>query len=294
MRPKKSTMLLFIAPAIILFLVFFCYPMLRTLAMSFFEVKSMSSSVSEWSFNGIQNFKALNATSFPDSLGMLLRVWLICGVVIFAFALFFAVMLTSGIKLKGFFRSMLYLPNVIPQIAVGYMWTLYVFSARFGLLKKFFSAIGWTAMAEFGWTIPDHMFLSMCIAYIFSNMGYFVLMYMAAIESIPKSLYEAATIDGAASFAQFRSITLPMIRNTLVSSITIWTTRVCAFFALSRVFAAASTVSPLMFIYNVVFGSESGRTAVGVGAAAAVVLTLIVVGVFLLSNLIPKNQDVEV
>lgn len=152
MRPKKSTMLLFIAPAIILFLVFFCYPMLRTLAMSFFEVKSMSSSVSEWSFNGIQNFKALNATSFPDSLGMLLRVWLICGVVIFAFALFFAVMLTSGIKLKGFFRSMLYLPNVIPQIAVGYMWTLYVFSARFGLLKKFFSAIGWTAMAEFGWT----------------------------------------------------------------------------------------------------------------------------------------------
>ena len=164
----------------------------------------------------------------------------------------------------------------------------------FGLLKKFFSAIGWTAMAEFGWTSPDHMFLSMCIAYIFSNMGYFVLMYMAAIESIPKSLYEAATIDGAASFAQFRSITLPMIRNTLVSSITIWTTRVCAFFALSRVFAAASTVSPLMFIYNVVFGSESGRTAVGVGAAAAVVLTLIVVGVFLLSNLIPKNQDVEV
>ena len=199
MRPKKSTMLLFIAPAIILFLVFFCYPMLRTLAMSFFEVKSMSSSVNEWSFNGIQNFKALNATSFPDSLGMLLRVWPICGVVIFAFALFFAVMLTSGIKLKGFFRSMLYLPNVIPQIAVGYMWTLYVFSARFGLLKKFFSAIGWTAMAEFGWTSPDHMFLSMCIAYIFSNMGYFVLMYMAAIESIPKSLYEAATIDGAAS-----------------------------------------------------------------------------------------------
>ncbi len=93
MRPKKSTMLLFIAPAIILFLVFFCYPMLRTLAMSFFEVKSMSSSVIEWSFNGIQNFKALNATSFPDSLGMLLRVWLICGVVIFAFSLFFAVML---------------------------------------------------------------------------------------------------------------------------------------------------------------------------------------------------------
>ena len=86
---------------------------------------------------------------------------------------------------------------------------------------------------------------------------------------------------------------LPQISHTLVSSITIWTTRVCAFFALSRVFAAADTVSPLMFVYNVVFGAESGRTAVGVGAASAVIIALIVVVVFVISNLIPKNQDVE-
>ena len=133
----------------------------------------------------------------------------------------------------------------------------------------------------------------MCIAYIFSNVGYFVLMYMAAIESIPKSLYEAASIDGAAPVSQFFTITLPLIRNTLVSSITIWTTRVCAFFALSRVFAAALTVSPLMYIYNVIFGAESGNTAAGVGAAAAVLLALVVVVTFALSTLIPKNRDVE-
>lgn len=294
MRRKKSTLFLFIAPAILLFLVFFCYPVIPTFAMSFFEVESMSSKISTWSFNGLENYKALDMTSFPGTLKMLLKVWGICGAVVFVVALVFAVMLTSGIYGKGFFRSMLYLPNVIPQIAIGYMWTLYVFSSRFGLLKKFFTAIGWEAMANFGWTSPDNMFLSMCIAYIFSNVGYFVLMYMSAIESIPKSLYEAAAIDGAKPMAQFWTITFPLIRNTLISSITIWTTRVCAFFALSRVFAAADTVSPLMFVYNVVFGAESGRTAVGVGAAAAVIISLVVVVVFLISNLIPKNQDVEV
>ena len=261
--------------------------------MSFFEVKSISSKVSTWTFAGLDNFKALNMTSFPSTLGMLFKVWAICGIIVFVVALLYAVMLTSGVYGKGFFRSMLYLPNVIPQIAIGYMWTLYVFSSRFGLLKKFFTSIGWEAMANFGWTSPDNMFLSMCIAYIFSNVGYFVLMYMAAIESIPKSLYEAAAIDGAKPFSQFLTITFPLIRNTLVSSITIWTTRVCAFFALSRVFAAADTVSPLMFVYNVVFGAESGRTAVGVGAASAVIIALIVVVVFVISNLIPKNQDVE-
>ena len=293
MRQKKTTMFLFIAPAMILFLVFFCYPVLRTLAMSVFEVKSISSSVDTWKFVGLSNFAALRASSFPGTLTMLMKVWLICGVVVCSFALIYAVLLTSGVYGKGFFRSMLYLPNVIPQIAIGYMWTLYVFSSRFGLLKKFFTALGWERMAEFGWTSPDNMFLSMCIAYIFSNVGYFVLMYMAAIEAIPKSLYEAASIDSAKPINQFFTITIPLIRNTLISSITIWTSRVCAFFALSRVFAAADTVSPLMYVYNVVFGAESGTTAVGVGAAAAVIIAMIVVVVFVLSNLIPKNQDIE-
>ena len=261
--------------------------------MSFFDVKGISSKISTWSFVGLDNFKSLATTSFPGALRMIFKIWAICGSIIFVIALLYAVLLTSGVYGKGFFRSMLYLPNVIPQIAIGYMWTLYVFSSRFGLLKKFFTAIGWEAMANFAWTSPDNMFISMCIAYIFSNVGYFVLMYMSAIESIPKSLYEAAAIDGATRISQFFTITLPMIRNTLISSITIWTTRVCAFFALSRVFVAAQTVSPLMYVYNVVFGSESGETAVGVGAAAAVSIALVVVVVFLLSNLIPKNKDVE-
>lgn len=293
MRQKRSTMFLFIAPAIILFLVFFIYPLIRTAAMSLFEVRAISSPVSTWKFIGFENFRYLSKTTFPDSVGTLVKIWFICGIIIFFLAMFFAVMLTSGIKGKGFFRSMLYLPNVIPQIAIGYMWTLYVFSSRFGMLKKVFTSLGSTKLAEFGWTSPDNMFMSMCVAYIFSNVGYFVLMYMAAIESIPTSMYEAATIDGASKMDQFKSITLPLIGNTLISSITIWTTRVCAFFALSRVFVAAKTVSPLMYIYDVVFGSESGNTAVGVGAAGAVVLTGIVVFVFVTSNLIPKNKDIE-
>ena len=123
--------------------------------------------------------------------------------------------------------------------------------------------------------------------------AYYVVLMLNFFRQIPIELEEAATIDGASRRDQFTRITFPLIRNTLVSSITIWTTRVCAFFALSRVFAAAKTVSPLMYIYDVLFGSESGNTAVGVGAAGAVVLTCIVVFVFVTSNLIPRNKDIE-
>lgn len=201
---------MFIAPAIILFLAFFCYPVLRTFAMSFFDAAQMSSKVSTWKFVGLDNYFALNSTSFPGALMMLFKVWLFCGIVVFVAALLFAVMLTSGVYGKGFFRSMLYLPNVIPQIAIGYMWTLYVFSSRFGLLKRVFTTLGLESLANFAWTSPDNMFLSMCIAYIFSSTGYFVLQYMAAIEAIPKSLYEAAELDGASKIAQFYQITFPL------------------------------------------------------------------------------------
>ena len=293
LRKKKTTIFIFIAPAIIPFLAFFCYPVLRTFLMSFFDVEQISSKIVTWKFVGLDNYFTLKATSFPNSLMMLFKVWLCCGIVVFILSLLFATMLTSGVYGKGFFRSMLYLTNVIPQIALGYMWTLYVFSSRFGMLKKLFNSVGLEKAASFAWTSPDNMFISMCIAYVFSCTGYFMLQYMAAIEAIPKSLYEAAEIDGATKFSQFLNITFPLIRNTLVTSLTLWTSRVCAFFALSRVFISSKTVSPLMYIYNVLFGTDSSNTAVGVGAAAAVIVALIVVAVFMISNLIPKNKDIE-
>ena len=293
LRQKKTTIFIFIAPAIIPFLAFFCYPVRRTFLMSFFDVEQISSKIVTWKFVGLDNYFTLKATSFPNSLMMLFKVWLCCGIVVFILSLLFATMLTSGVYGKGFFRSMLYLTNVIPQIALGYMWTLYVFSSRFGMLKKLFNSVGLEKAASFAWTSPDNMFISMCIAYVFSCTGYFMLQYMAAIEAIPKSLYEAAEIDGATKFSQFLNITFPLIRNTLVTSLTLWTSRVCVFFALSRVFISSKTVSPLMYIYNVLFGTDSSNTAVGVGAAAAVIVALIVVAVFMISNLIPKNKDIE-
>lgn len=293
MKYKKSTVFVFVGPAIILFLVFFCYPIIRTFIMSFFRVDNIGSKTSSWVFTGLGNFKSLLSSNFVNSLITLGKIWLFCGAAVCIIALFFATSLTSGIKLKGFFRSMLYLPNVIPQLAIGYMWTLYVFSGRFGLFKKLFTALGMPALAEFGWTSPDNIFLSMCIAYVFSNVGYFVLMYMAAIEAIPKDLYESAMMDGASSFTKFFKITVPLISSTLVSSLTIWTSRVCAFFALSRVFESASTTSPLMYIYNVCFSAESSYSEAGLGAAGSVVLTFFVVIVFLLSSRIPKTKDIE-
>ena len=184
--------------------------------MSFFSVKSVTSAVSTWSWAGLDNYiKLFHTPLFITSVKNIGKIWLYCGIACLGLAIVLAIILTSGLRGQKFFRAIIYMPNVIAAVAVGYMWLLYVYNAKFGLFHSFFTALGWESMANFQWLGTDHMFLSMCIAYVFSNVGYFMLMYIAAIEKISPDYYEAATIEGANVFDKFFHITLPLIKGMM-------------------------------------------------------------------------------
>ena len=177
------------------------------------------------------------------------------GIATIVLSLLTAVILTSDIKFKKFFRAVIYLPNVIAAIAVGYMWILYVFNNKFGLLTTLFSRLGLESLAAIQWTDQRHLFLAMSIAYVFCNVGYYMLIYVAAIEKIPADYYEAARIEGAGAARCFFSITLPLIKSVFATSLVLWTTRVMGFFELSLVFSDITTVTPMVYTYNALFGT---------------------------------------
>lgn len=162
----------FLTPAIFAYLVVFIYPTIRTTFMSFFVVDNITDAISKWEFTGLANY--------------------------FTLVLTFAVMLTSGVKGKSAYRAIIYLPNVVSAVAMGTMWIQYVYSTKYGLLKKLFTFLGFENLAGIQWTSPDMIFTSLLIAYCFGMVGYFLLIFMAAMEGIPISFYEAATIAGAA------------------------------------------------------------------------------------------------
>lgn len=287
MKLRKRTIVAFLAPAMIAYVMIFLYPVFRTAAMSFFDTKSISSRIADWTFVGGNNFIELfQRRTFVQSMVNIAKIWLFSGIAVFLISMFFAVSLTSGIKGKNVFRTIIYLPEVISGLALSYMWQLYVFNGNFGMLKTFFKSMGWTGLARFGWLSPNNMFLSMSIAYVFGSVGYFMMTYMAAIEGIPVDYYEAANIEGASRFRSFISITLPLIRDTIISTITLWTTRVIGFYTMSVVFSSSNTVTPMYFIYQTLFGSEesSASISVGISSAGAVVMTLCIVIVFVIAN----------
>ena len=205
----------FCLPALLSLMLMFVYPVCRTVLMSFFQVESVTASMSDWSFYGLGNYtKIFGSASFLTSMRNMLLIWLVGGVFTLTLAMLMAVIVTSG------------------------------------------------------------------------------------IEGIPQDLYEAATIDGAGKVAQFTRITLPLLKGVIKTSITFWSINTTTFFLWTKMFSPidteASTIVPVIYLYDMVFGGKGISTRdAGAGAAVGVVLTLIIIAVYLVTEWLFKGNDLE-
>lgn len=299
MKRNKKMIITFITPALLTFLVMFVYPVIRTVAMSFFKVENLTASTSEWKFTGLDNYIALWQTPiFRTSMVNIGRIWLFGGIIVLSISLLFAVILTSGIRFKSFFRAAIYLPNVISAVALAIMWMQYVFSRKYGMVRDFFEFFGLEKLAKMNWLGSDMKFWAMLIAFCFGAVGYYMLIFMSGIEQIPADLYEAATIDGAGKFNQFRRITLPLLKGVTKTNLTFWSINTMMFFVWSKMFSPvdseASTITPVVYMYNIVFGTKGvTQRDAGKGAAIGVTLAIFVLLIFFLFNKVFKDDKLE-
>lgn len=300
MKHSKRAIAIFITPALLFFLLIFVYPILRTVAMSFFKVESVTAPVSQWQATGVDNYvKLFNTTLFRTSMWNMFRIWLVGGIVVMSLALLFAVILNSGIRFRKFFRAVIFMPNIISAVALATMWLQYVYNTRYGLLTNFFKWLGISSLAAVQWTDANNMFWALLFAYCFGMVGYHMLIFSSGIEKIPGDIYEASTIDGASRPQQFRFITLPLLRGVFKTNITMWSITSVGFFVWSQLFstvtASNQTITPMVYLYMQVFGAGNVVTErnAGLGATVGVVMGLCVVLVFLLLNAFIRHDDIE-
>ena len=296
MKKNKGMIAAFVLPCTLSLLIMYLYPVIRTIIMSFFAIDSVTASVSEWSFNGLGNYaRIFGSATYLTSLSNMLRIWLVGGILTLTIALLFAVILTSGIRFKKFFRAAIYLPNVISAVALATMWIQYVYNQDYGLLNTMLEMVGLEGVR---WLGTDMKFWAMLFAFVFGAVGYYMLIFISGIERIPQDLYEAATIDGANKIQQFFKITLPLLKGIIKTNLTFWSVNTITFFLWSKMFSPvsseASTIVPVVYLYDTVFGStgNSERDA-GAGAAVGVVLAIFVGVVYFITNKLLKDDDLE-
>ena len=196
---------------------------------------------------------------------------------------------------KKFFKAAIYMPNIISAVALATMWIQYVFNYDYGLLNQIVKAFGGENVR---WLGTDLIFWAMMIAFIFGSVGYYMLIFISGIEGIPQDLYEAATIDGANILDRFFQITLPLLKGVIRTCVTFWSINATTFFLWTKMFSPinteTATIVPVVYLYDTVFGGKGvvERDA-GAGAAVGVVLTLIIIAVYVITNLILKDSDLE-
>lgn len=296
MKKNKGMIICFVTPAVVTFVLMFLYPVLRTVVMSLFKVESVTASTSNWSFYGFTNYiEMFNSAAWRQSMINMAVIWIVGGVIVLAISLLMAVILTSGVRFKNFFRAVIYLPNVISAVALATMWIQYIFNDRYGMFNSILEKMG---LEGINWLGSDMKFWAMLIAFMFGSVGYYMLLFLSGIERIPGDLYEAATIDGANKFQQFGRITMPLLKSVIKTNITFWSVNTISFFLWSKMFSPVSTEGsttvPVVYLYDIVFGSQGSSTRnAGRGAAVGVTLSIFVVLVFLIFNKLIKNEDVE-
>ena len=296
MRKNKSMIFWFCLPALLSLLIMFVYPVCRTVVMSFFQVESVTATTADWSFYGLGNyFKIFKSASFMTSMRNMALIWLVGGIFTLAIAMLMAVVVTSGIRGKKFFRAAIYMPNIISAVALATMWIQYIFNYDYGMLNEIVQFLGGDKIK---WLGTDLKFWAMTGSFVFGSVGYYMLIYISGIEGIPQDLYEAATIDGADKGTQFFSITLPLLKGVIKTSITFWSINATTFFLWSKMFSPidteSSTIVPVIYLYDMVFGGKGITTRdAGAGAAVGVVLTLIIIAVYLITEQLFKGSDLE-
>jgi multiple sugar transport system permease protein len=216
-RRRNRAAYAFLAPALVILAVFVGWPIIDSLRLSFTNARIIGPA--QWI--GLDNWSKLIADSrFWNDLGNTVLYAVVTAPISIALALVFAMLLNGKIPARGFFRSVLFFPFVASISIVSIAWA-FLLDPQVGTLAAWLSDVGLpigNGIRSPEWAMPAVMLVG-----IWRNTGFFMVMYLAGLQSIPSEIYEAAELDGARGWKRFRSIVWPLLSNTTFFVVTIAT-----------------------------------------------------------------------
>ena len=200
---------MFMLPTLIGLPLFCIYPLITSLYCSFCDWDGINAPI----WKGIKNYRfiLLRDPVFKQSLLRTMEYAIINVPVMLALGLALAILLNKKIRGIRIFRVLYYLPTIIPAVATLVLWQ-FIFKSDSGLLNNLLRQFG---LSPVGWLTDESMVLFSLSIIRWWTVGGTMMVFLSGLQSVPSSLYEAASLDGAGSWAQFRHVTLPMISPIL-------------------------------------------------------------------------------
>jgi len=260
----------FVLPFVAVFGAFSVYPMLFTLRLSFTNWRGAGSA--EWV--GLDNYTyLLGNPGFWSSMANSGVLWLLIVPVQIAIALVVAVLLDNAkTRLRGFYRTAFIVPFVTPLVAIAQIWVV-LFDQNYGAINGALNLVG---LPDVGWlTTSEWAKPTLALLFLWKTTGFIVIILLSGLQAIDGSVYEAAALDGASRPRQLWSVTVPLIRRTMMFAVVLQTLAVFQMFAEPYVVTQGgpynSTTTAGYYLYN-----HITRGDLGTGAANSFLLVIFV------------------
>jgi raffinose/stachyose/melibiose transport system permease protein len=277
-KSLKKYFLLFVGPTLLAFALVFIVPFVLGVVLSFCRFTTVTNA--RWV--GLANYaRAFSNPDFLNALGFSTLFTIVSVIVINAAAFALAMLLTRGFKSTNTFRTIIFMPNLIGGIVLGYIWQF--------IINGFLGLFGATITVD-----PKYGFWGMVILSSWQFVGYMMVIYIAGIQNIPGEVMEAAKIDGAGSWTILRRITIPMVMPSI--TITMFMTLTNSFkmfdqnLALTNGMPSKKTAMVALDIYNTFYGRSGWE---GAGQAKALIFFVIVVLISLVQLSLTRKREVE-
>ena len=289
---KTGFILCFLLPPLIVYGIFYLLPFAQAFVYSTFEWSGYSRNMT---FVGLKNFQeALKDELVWKALAnnFFFAFW--CTLVTFVMSFFFAVCFTR-LKIKGtmFYRIVYFFPNTLSIVVIGVLW-MFIYNPSFGLLNGVLEVLGLSPLIQ-DWLGDKNVVMAALVApQAWMYIGFYMVLFISAIQNVPETYYEAATLDGANQWRQLFSITVPLIWGTFRTALVHFI--VNAFektFALVRVITAGGPnhASEVMTTYLYDQAFKFGHY--GYGSAIGVILFAVIAILSLLVMRITKRETYE-
>ncbi|SHF65907.1 carbohydrate ABC transporter membrane protein 1, CUT1 family [Jatrophihabitans endophyticus] len=198
----------FVAPSIAIMAAFVVWPIISSARLSFFD----SSQFGPSTFVGLDNYRAMfRDPTFRGDLERTVVYAVIVTPITIGLALMFAVMLHRRLRGRAFFRAAIFLPAVLSLGVMAIAWN-FLLNPDIGLLPHWLEPLG--ISFGHGTADPTIAFAYVAVVGVWKNVGFYMVMYLAGLATIPAELYDAAGVDGASPFQKFRHVTWPLLANT--------------------------------------------------------------------------------
>ena len=299
-KNKYRVIIPFLAPAVILYAVFVLYPYGRAMYNSFTSWKGVSAN-QPWV--GLRNYvRMVNDEFFWNALWHNIQYLIFVPLILITVSMFLAFMINQRIRFAKFFRVVFFFPQVISLISIGVLWS-YIYHPTVGIvtsilkflkLEWFFMLFGFDGIPVW---IGDPRTVRMAIAsvVIWQAVGFYMVLFLAAMEAIPMSLYEAAIIDGANRWQQFWNVTMPLLWDTMQTALVYAGLGAFSMFAITKVMvvSGSSTNRPAdvlsVYLYEQAF--EASRFGYATAIGVALFLLMLVLSVFTMR--VTQRETVE-